>query len=118
MLAGSRWLIGMLVGGSVMHSQFDATAAVALMQPGWAGDLALLTAPLPAVALDARRWVVSEAAFSRGSLHQLLQICGRGAAPNSADLGSALALVNIVACKAGVGLLPNATRRAADTPWL
>ena len=103
MLAGSHWLIGMLVGGSVMRSQFDATAAVAL-----------LAAPLSAAALDARRWVVTEAAFSRGTLKQLLQDCGRGAATNSAEVGSSLALVNIVACKAGVGLMPNATRRAAD----
>lgn len=109
-LAGTESLIGRMVAASMARGHLDAVAAVAGLHPAWSADLQAAAAPWPAAALDARRWIVTERAFTMGTLGPALSTCGD---LEGLDTGALLWL----ACKSGVGLLPNATRRVMDTLW-
>ena len=115
-IAGGSMLITTVVAGTVVRGQYEAVAAVAALQPTWAADLTPLAAPLPASALQPQRWVLTEAAFVRGTFDQMLRDCAdpRGPGLNLGGDDWALRL----ACRSGIGLLPNATRQALDGQWL
>lgn len=115
-MAGASMLITTVVAGNVVRGQYEGVAAVAALRPAWAADLAPLAAPLPASALQPQRWVVTEAAFVRGTFDQMLRDC---AEPRDTGLnlgGDDWALR--LACRTGLGLLPHATRQALDGQWL
>ena len=113
-LGGSRVLIGKMVGAAAARSQFDAVAAVAALQPGWAAEL--IPPPLPAGATDAATWVATEAAFVRGTLDQMRQDCRTWLPPLLSSTDAALGTFSLLACR--FGLLPNLTARLIDHQWL
>jgi hypothetical protein len=61
--------------------------------------------------LDAQRWIRTERAFAMGTLEHAFKNCGE----LDGLVGDRLFWL---ACRSGLGLLPNATRRALDGFWL
>ncbi len=112
-MAGSRTLIGHMIAAAVLRNAYHGVAAVHLRQPSWAGALApLVAAP---VAIDHRRWIVTEAAFVRGTLFAPGRGCQRSAWSESPEAASGWM---DGACRLGLGYLPEATRQQVDARWL
>ncbi len=111
LLTGSHTLIANAIAWSVARRQYQATAAVLALQPGWAADLAPLAAELPAEALNPRRWVAAEAAWQRGVIVGLRGQCDDA----QFELGP---LTRAAVCTLGVGLLPELTRQEIDARWV
>jgi len=112
LLAGTESLIGKMIAAALVRGHLDAVTAVGLLRPAWAADLAPMAAAWPAGALDAKRWIVTEHAFSLGTVDAAFKNCGE----LEGLVGDRLLWL---ACKtAGIGLLPHATRHALDDFWL
>lgn len=115
-LGGSQFLIGKMVGAAVARSQFDAVAAVATLQPGWAASLT--PPPLPPGASDGATWVAFEAAYIRGTIELARRDCRGGLSQLLYTDEASLGPLAGAACRWGLGFLPNATARQADAQWL
>ncbi len=118
LLGGSHTLISKMIAVALTDQRLDAVAAVALLHPEWTPELLPLTAALPAGALDATGWIKTEAAFVRGTIEELSKQCDGHAASLASTFDTGWGLVDMLMCKTGVGLLPNATVQAVDREWL
>ena len=125
LLVGARDLLSSGVAMAQLRRQHDTVAAVARLatqvpnpreartQAAWSDDLQALAAPLPPAALDVRRWVVAERLFGVGALDPVLRCRPPNDKPDFWQETS-----QWLACKTGLGQLPNATRQAIDQRWL
>lgn len=111
LLVGTESLIGKMVAAAIARGHLEALAAAAVLRPAWSADLQPLAAPWPAGALDARRWIATERAFATGSIKTAFTSC-EGFTDEGRDR------LFWLACKTGIGWLPNATLRALDGFWL
>lgn len=112
-LAGSRSLIGAMVGLAGVRRHWLLAAQLAAAQPGdhRAALLALLD-PLPGAALSPRAWVPHELHFQREILRDLVDRRG------CADPVAQGFWLDRLACSWQLGLLPEATAQANQDRWL
>lgn len=106
-LDGSQSLVGHAMAWAQLRRQWQAVAAVALLQPAQAVSLMPLAEPLAPGALDASRWMRVEAALARQQLATHLERCEEAGAP-----------VFTLACHLRLAWLPQATLAESDRRWL
>ncbi len=111
-LTGSRTLVGHTLAWSLSRRTWQAAAALAAAQPALATGLLPVTAPLPAEAGDATRWMVGEAAFGRSMIIGLRADCLRPRVDHQPSWFDRLW------CRTGIGLLPQQTVADLDRHWL
>lgn len=119
LLGGTRTLIGHQIVYAQLNLHLQAVAAVALLQPGWAGRLADGLRPWPDEWLNPARWMPAEAAYTRGAIDEQDVQCQTGALPMAfeAALDLSTGLWRWL-CRHRLGWLPEATRQAQDAVWL
>lgn len=125
LLVGARDLLSSGLAMAQLRHQHDTLAAVATLAAqapaqvdarewaAWSAGLLSLAGTLPPAALDVRRWVVAERLFGVGALDPVLHCRPPNDRPDFW-----LETPNWLACKTGLGQLPNATRQAMDQRWL
>lgn len=111
-LTGSRTLLGHSLAWSLARRTWQAAAVLVAAQPPLAPGLLPVTAPLPAEASDAARWMAGEAAFGRSMILGLRADCARPRVDAQADW------VDRLWCSTGIGLLPQQTVADFDRQWL
>jgi hypothetical protein len=114
LLVGSQTLIGNAVAWRLTQRHYQAVAAIASRQPGWADALQAFAAPLPPEALQPRRWMIAEAAFQHGVFGELAAGCVGAAAQAIPENDWS----NRFICWTGLGMLPEATRQELDRMWM
>ncbi len=115
-LAGSRSLIGTMIGVSMLQNHWLLAANWVASTPGAdRASLLPLFEPLPAHALSPRAWVPYEARFFREMMTDLLDAeRGCAAVDESAERMSAERLW----CRARLGLLPELSIQSNDARWI
>lgn len=113
-LAGSRSLIGTMVGVAAVQRSWLLAADFMASTPGVERAALLpVLAPLPAQVLDPRIWVPSEARFVREVVRDTAQ-----STQGCEEDGSTGAAGDRLWCRLRLGLLPELSNQYSDARWL
>jgi hypothetical protein len=117
-LAGSRSLIGTMIGViTVQNNWLLAGDLIALR--GWdRARLEPLLKPLPALALSARHWVPHEAQYGREVISDLVHPVHGCQHAKDAEGQPVASWLDRQQCRFALGLMPEQSRQDSDARWL
>jgi hypothetical protein len=120
LLGGSHSLIGQMIAVRVTRNTFGVVSALAVREPSLGAALMPLLAPLPDAVQSAKRWMVVEAAFQRGSITEMAALSDEQAATvaggGEATSGGFDLLAGLF--RRHIGWHPERTAQAIDAQWL
>lgn len=111
MLDGTRTLIGVNVAGAMARRHWRVVTDLATRYPAASPELRAMLRPLSTQAIDASRWIQTEAAFGRESVREIA----------CADLDldpSKVSPDSPLHCEPRFWAMPNATQHLLDEHWL
>jgi hypothetical protein len=120
LLNGSHSLIGQMIAIRVTRNTLGAVAALAVRDPSLSTALMPLLAPLPDQVQSVKRWMVVEAAFSRGVNAEISAACDGLSMPPLADNQPASEVGTLPGwlCRHRIGWHPERNAQAIDAFWL
>lgn len=111
MLEGTRTLIGVNVAGAMGRRHWQVLTDIAARHPGQAPAMRAMLRPLSPQAIDATRWIQTEANFGREAVREMA----------CSDLGADPARIapdDPLHCVPQIWAMPHATQHLLDEQWL
>lgn len=117
-LAGSRTLMGTMIGLSAVQNNWVLAGDVVALRGLDRAVLAPLLLPLPAQVLSARHWVPHEALFGREVISDMVDPVRGCHRATNAEGEPAVSWWDRQLCRFALGLLPQQSRQDSDARWL